>query len=61
MLLVYSKKAMLGVPLSLCPGFVPAPPYAEGSKKPRGLSQSGIDREIKVKGLLSLFLISVCY
>jgi len=41
--------------------FGPAAPYAEGSKRkcpttPKGLSENGIDREIKVKGLLSLFL-----
>jgi len=35
--------------------FVPAPPYAEGSKN-LGLSQNGVDRETKAKGLLSLFL-----
>jgi hypothetical protein len=66
MLFAYAKNAMRKVSLSLCPGFVPAPPYAEGSKRrcpttPKGLSQNGRDRETKAKGLLSLFFISVCY
>lgn len=56
MLFAYAKNAMRKVSLSLCPGFVPAPPYTKGSKNLEGLSQNGIDRETKVKGLLSLFL-----
>jgi hypothetical protein len=56
---VQAQKVSMGFAFALPQ--LPAPPYAEGSKKVEGLSQNRIDREIKAKGLLSLFFISVCY